>query len=259
MRFNQLYDLHLLNPYRFWISEKCDKKYRNVRSSNVSIFQLQPIVNFGWYRTGVYFSENGFDSFSLHEHKYLFNWDLKIKDGGEHLDYDRRHIIYIHTSLSICWSPKIEFSIGGNRFSFWPRSNKEITHDSVIEMVLNYINNVVYYPENTNYGAIQRLHCVKKADLVIFLKSNKRKDCYHVDSMRAIKRKFGYFTNEWHDTGDFVKLASKLFKERGKGKNEEISIFKFEFPQDFDGDIDELEDVFNEQYEDQLLKNTILV
>ena len=266
MTFNQLYDLHLLNPYRFWLSDKSDKSYRKVKSSRSAIFQSQPIVNFGWYRTGIYFRENGFNDFSLHEHKYLFNWDLEIKDGGEYLDYSDKHIVYIHTSLTICWMPKIEFTIGFNRYSFWPRSNKEINKDSIREMVFKYINNTVYYPENTNYGAIQRLYCIKKEQLVAYLKRNKiRKDRWaysesrNSDAIKAIKRKYGYFTSEWADSRDFVKTASNLFKERGKGKNKEVARFRLETSYEFDGNIDELEEALNEQWMEQERENLILI
>ncbi len=261
MRFNQLYDLHLLNPYNAWLSKNSDSKYRRVRSSRDSLFQSQPRVNFGWYQSSMYFRQKGFNEFSSHEHRYLINWDIEIKDGGEYLDYDRRHVVYIHTSLSTCWMPKIEFAIGGNQYSFWPRSNKEITRESIRQMVIEHINNVVYYPENTNYGAIQRLYCIKKTDLVKVLKNQRYKESPASDSdaMNAIKRKYGYFTSEWTEPRDFARTAAKLFKQFGKGKNTEVAKFRFDSDIEFDGDIDELEDVFNEQWTEQSKEHLILI
>lgn len=259
MTFNQLYDKHLNNPYLDGIKKWNERRYFKIKIRDKSL--AYPISNHWWWHVRNYFK---FDDISVHKHKYLFDWDRDIKDGGKYLDYDNRHVVYIHTSLSICCMPKIGFSIGNNRYSFWPRSNREITQNSIIDEVYKYIDNVIYYPENTEYGAMQRLYGLNKQQLKERLRNKPKFTILPVsdsEAIRAIRRKYGYTTSDWVDPYKFVSTAIKLYKQRGKGKNKEVSKVKVNIPYDFDGDIDEAESLFNEAYSDAIegRENQILI
>ena len=252
MKFNQLYDLHLNNPYKEGLIRNANKKYRRIKYYKE--FELRPIVNFWWSKTGKYFKEKGFKEIKVYEHKYTINWEEEIKDGGGYLDYSDCHIVYIHTSLSTCFEPKIEFSLGvrnRERYSFWPRTNREITKESIIDEVHKYIEKVVFYPINSEFGAIQLLYGInkeqlkeriKKRNLMATTPNSER------EAIRAIRRKYGYTTSDWVDPEDFVSTAIRLYKQRGKGKNKEVSNVRVDLDFDFDGDIDEAENMFYDAY-----------
>lgn len=185
--------------------------------------------------------------------------DIGMNDVSvyEHFDQNKnpvnadKSMIYIHTSIHTTYLCNITYTIYFSdmekRVSFFPRTNREITKESIVDLVFKHIEENHLYPEG-RYGGMQRFYWVSKEGLISILK----KETSSSDHTRIwIEGRFNIFTLDEGITNR--QLYQVCMKHGRKDTPTEVcrmpSVHSL-IPYDFDGDVDELENEFYNALDD---------
>jgi hypothetical protein len=248
--FNQAHDFMLLYPTDW-------TPLRMRRGFKAHGFDMY-FPNAYWVERGRAWREIGGQDVSLYEHWCPFSWQR----------VDNQHegpTVYIHTCVrhGACW---IEFTMylgGEQRVFFWPRSNEEITQDSIRRHVKKYIEKFMLFRAGSWRYWQRTFNMTREQIKEWYPKRYAESSVSDADVCRSIRRKY-------HGTIDDMTLArwgqravraARLAYEsgrRGFTVMQAPDVQAYMDAEGFDGDIDQLERLVNEVY-DGVPKNAVLI
>lgn len=274
---NQIQHLAAVSDYRYRLNNLPEQwhnksvNYKRYNKAGELIRWSTPYVNVLWFYIGREFTEKLGPEIKVYKHLCLFT-------GRELDEKDKLELpaIYIHTSISnISTCAKLEFTIRGlrgftevnyfgtetqvseKRFSLVPPGNMELTPDNIVRFIFDYVHSTVFYPDGY-YKDLQMYYCLTKDTLKNYLKDNRIKE-YNAILEREIydwiARRFNLGVSTW-PIDKAVELVNKLGKQP---KYTPVYKFDSSFMWNFDGDINEAEALFYEEYETQGGRGAILV
>jgi hypothetical protein len=173
--------------------------------------------------------------------------------------------IYIHTSFSICRAPIIEYTFNNVREQFKVSSNKPLTEKLIIDLVLGHVNKVHLFKPGVFRDLQIGTNRTKKQTLEFYKNRISKSWREETDRDAAvydyIEKKFNIICDRWlfKDEDKAYKYCLNYFKSNGKPeKSIYIERFRpYELLEDFDGDIDEAEDLLQEHFDNN--PNTIFI
>lgn len=257
MTYNQVHD-HFLDVD--WI--RCPERLK-VRYKRTGITYDCYFPNGYWAEHTRIFTER----FGEVDVKFYKTFDLFTKE--EVHEFTEAPTIYVCFNLSsLTWSFKADISglkwrepdECDNWIPLWPRSNREITEQSIMDTVWKFVDSLLF--KAGRFRDIQKATGYSKAKVKeLYLKHIRRPSEPYSDDKavrKAIKRKYNIEFSDMLDPDTWLKRA---LKSRDGSKN---TLWVMPEPDmsyimdGFDGDIDDLERVFNEEYP-EYEPNTILV
>jgi hypothetical protein len=206
-----------------------------------------------WFWINKYFvTMFGRSNFSYYAHFDIYGnpVDSQNRCGNE---------IYIHTSLSSCFEPEITFSYDNQRYKFRPHSNRVISEDFIKEQVFAYVNKHILFVSGI-FRDFQILHNLTKKETIEryrFHLQQKKLEASYYDRTQEV---YDYIYKKYnvcleHDFGDDDKAYNYVFNmfKSGKEKRKDTCYIRtlrpFEMLDGFDGDIDEIEEYLEENYD----------
>ena len=257
MTFNQVHDhFHAVN----WI--RCPERL-NVRYKRTGIKYDCYYPNNYWIEHTRIFREKFGDQ------KWTFNktFDLFTKEQvHEMVDTPTIYVCFNISSLTwgfkadirgVTWRDADDFN---NWIELWPRSNREITEQSIMDTVWAFVDTLLF--KAGRFRDIQRETGYSKAKVKElyrkYITKHEPSQVSESDICKAIRRKYNI---EFCDSLDPAEHLAEALNHRDKSKN---TLWVMPAPDmsyiwnDFDGDIDDLERVFNDEYP-SYKPNTILV
>lgn len=233
MRYNQYRDAMVFHPLNNLIHQKdtpnnWSSKYFSFKNKR-GVKRKYPISNHWLYERT---KDIGMNELRLYEH---FN------ENGEQTSAENSKV-YIHTSIHTTYlcdiSYTIYFSDKSISVSFFPRTNREITKDSIVELVFKHIEENHMYPKG-KFRDIQKVYWVSK-DYALKIIRDKTDS---IDYTREwIENKYNIFTRDSSITNrDLYRVAIT------KGRQEEftevcrLNISSMLNAWEFDGDVDDAE------------------
>ncbi len=231
------------------ITKKWDKDFR----INGRLF---PFVNIIHYYKGREFKEKFGADLQIYKHIHLYNYNV-LGESEKH----EKPAIYIHTSINqFSWSWSIKFSIYGlkgsqERFCINLPKKMELTEQNIINYIKTWVENNLFYPENTYFGIIQRVYNIDKSKLANYLKQiykqEKETDFFNYDMINYFEKIFNiipadnFIITDWNE---FYKLCKNYVKTHGRPKIlKEVTNFNMPDFDGFDGDIYEAENLFYDE------------
>lgn len=221
-----------------------------------------PYVNILWGQIDREYEEAGLKEFQIYTHL-----DADMNELTDENKFQSH--IYIHTGIGSTRAPRIEYTVNfadtSERVYFTPNSNREITKQLVIDLVIQHYKQYFLFPQGL-FRSIQNVFLLSKKGAIKkhrWIHKNYIPDYdRHEDVLEYIFDKFnievpyGEFCDE-----DKVYSYCKKWVEKF-GKPEETMYLKRFRPlyllDGFDGDIDEVENLFHE-YMDNVPNNVILI
>lgn len=173
--------------------------------------------------------------------------------------------IYIHTVFSICRTPEIEYTFNNVRESFKVNSNKPLTEKLIIDFVLKHVNTNHLFKPGIFRDLQIGMNKTKKQTLEFYkyriAKSWREETDRDTAVYDYIEKKFNLICDRWlfKDEDKAYKYCLNYFKTSGRPEKP-IYIERFrpyELLEDFDGDIDEAEDLLQEHFNNN--PNTIFI
>lgn len=257
MTFNQVYD-HFMDVN--WI--RCPER-----------------LHVNWKRAGIkwdcHFPNNYWaekdrifrDRFGKQEWSFHKSFDLFTKQElGDNWDVPHIYVCFALNSSLFKFSAEIrglkwrEPDEWDNTVRLWPRSNREITEQSIMDTAWAFVDTILF--RAGRFRDIQQATGYSKQKVkALYRKHITQPEVSQVsvhDVRRAIRRKYNI---EFCDSLDPEVWLGKALKHRDNSRN---TLWVMPEPdmsyimRDFDGDIDDLERVFYEEYP-QYKPNTILV
>lgn len=256
--FNNHYQNIVTNTTRLQINKEIKRSGKYYKYIFDGRTYDQPRSNLMYYALGKELRDKGHKDVAVR----IFLSLTSLEEQEHYLNIGQ---VYIHTWIHTTDLPTISFSIrwanGEKRYSFIPRSNRVIDKESITELVIAYINKHLMYAPG-GYRNLQEGYCLPKKDFLKkykmiqqWHKENKDEDRWRRDEIakEAIRKRFNIVSNS---------LSPEQMIDYAKKHPAKVptQVEKYRLPDICcEGDIDEVEDLFNEDLEEQSHKGKVVL